>query len=191
MTRLLVVMALLWGGPVFADAKYFVVVRGVTEADGVKSGIVDEAKELFVAEIKRHKELTLDPPEGLPSEPAAMSAELKKRKLRAFEMTLKILQVDRALKPPPAGKQYQVLERGIRLSVFGDTLPEKVMAIGGDGDSLINAEIGKQQDVESEAKKLLIEATKEAVKQAVDMTVTKLNLAGKPEKKKPKPKNKT
>jgi hypothetical protein len=188
MIRLALITSMLWSASALADAKYFVVVRGVTEAEGVTSGIVPEAKQLFIDEIKRHPELTLDAPEGLPSEPAAMSAELKKRKLRAFEMTLKILKVDRALKPPPPGKQYQVLERGIKLSVFGDTLPENVVAIGGDGDSIINAELGKQQDVEAEGKKLLIEATKEACKQAVDMTVTKLNLAGKPEKKKPKKK---
>ena len=68
------------------------------------------------------------------------------------------------------------------MSVFGDTLPEKVMAIGGDGESSVGAEIGKNEDQDKLGKSLLIDASKEAIKQAVDMTVTKLNLAGKPAK---------
>jgi hypothetical protein len=177
--------------PARADkpGKYYVVVRGVEEADKAHSGIVDDLKRLFVEEIKRHPELTLDPPPGLPTDPEAMSNELKKRKLRAFELTLKVLDVVREVKPPPAGKQYRVLVRGIKLSVFGDTLPEKVMAIGGDGESQVGSEIGLHENEEKEGKSLLIDASKEAIKQAVDMTVTKLNLAGKPEKtpKKKKP----
>jgi hypothetical protein len=165
------------------QSKYYVVVRGVEEAEKAKSGIVDDLKRLFVEEIKRHPELTLDPPPGLPTDPEAMSNELKKRKLRAFELTLKVLDVVREVKPAPTGKQYRVLVRGIKLSVFGDTLPEKVMAIGGDGESQVGSEIGAHENEEKEGKSLLIDASKEAIKQAVDMTVTKLNLAGKPEKK--------
>lgn len=184
MTRLVSAITLLaLCTPVHADqSKYYVVVRGVEEAEKAKSGIVDDLKKLFVEEIKRHPELTLDPPPGLPTDPEAMSNELKKRKLRAFELTLKVLDVVREVKPPPAGKQYRVLVRGIKLSVFGDTIPEKVMAIGGDGESQVGAEIGAHDNEEKEGKSLLIDASKEAIKQAVDMTVTKLNLAGKPEK---------
>jgi hypothetical protein len=170
--------------PARADAtgKYYVVVRGVEEAEHAKSGMVDELKKLFVDEIKRHPEFTLEAPPGLPTDPEAMSNELKKRKLRAFELTLKVLDVVREEKPPAPGKQYKTLVRGIKLSVFGDTLPEKVMAIGGDGESQVASELGAHEDVEKEGKSLLVDASKEAIKQAVDMTVTKLNLAGKPEK---------
>lgn len=167
-------------------AKYYVVVRGVDEAEGVSSGILAELRELFVAELGRHPELTLEPPPGLPEEPEAMKAELKKRKLKAFEVTLKVLSVTRELKPPAPGKQYQVLHRGIKLSVFGDTLPEKIVAIGGDGDAMVGADVGRQEDLEREAKVLLLDCAKEAVKQAVDMTVHKLNLAGKAGAKKKK-----
>ena len=170
------------------SSKYYEEVRGVTEADGVSSGITDELKKLFEAELARHKEFTLERPAGLPTEPEAMVAELKKRKLKAFQLVLKVLAVTRKVEPPPPGKQYQVLTRGIKLSVLGDTIPEKIMAIGGDGEAQIGAEVGKQQDLEVEGKKLLAEAAKDALKQAVDMTVTKLALAGKTVKLKKKKK---
>jgi hypothetical protein len=159
-----------------ADSKYYVVVRGVDEAANVKSGVVGELKQLFTDELKRHPEFTLERPAGLPEDPQAMFDELKKRKLKAFEVTLKVLGVTRETKPPSTGKQYRVLVRGIKLNVFGDTIPEKVMALGGDGESQVGAEIGKNTDEEKEGKQLLLEASKEAIKQAVDMTVTKLNL---------------
>jgi hypothetical protein len=163
--------------------RYYVVIRGVDEASGVKSGVVNELRALFVDELKRHAEFTLDPPPGLPQDPEQMSEELKKRKLRAFELTLKVLGVTRATNPPPAGKQYRVLVRGIKLSIVGDTLPEKVMAIGGDGAAEVGAEIGAHENEEKTGNQLLLDASKEAIRQAVEMTVTKLNLAAKPEKK--------
>jgi hypothetical protein len=164
----------LWAAPALAEPAHYVVVAGVSEAEGVTSGIRKEAEKLFVDELKRHPELTLDRPEGLPEAPAEMAAELKKRKMDALELTLKILSIHRHLKPAAAGKQYPMLERGIRLSVFGNKLPEKVMAIGGDGESNAGVEVGKQADLEREGKALLLDCTKEALRQAVEMTLNKL-----------------
>jgi hypothetical protein len=163
-------------------AKFYVVVRGVDEADGVHSGIKDEALKLFTDELKKHPELTLEAPPGLPTEPDALKSALKAKKMRALEVTLRILGVTEAVNPPPPGKQFRVLVRGIKLSVFGDTLPEKVLAIGGDGDAQVGVEIGNNANVEKEAKPALLDATKEAVRQAVEMTVTKLKMGDKPQK---------
>jgi hypothetical protein len=168
-------------------AKYYVVVRGVDEAEGVHSGIATEAHQLFIDELKKHPELTLEPPPGLPAEGEALKSALKAKNMRALEVTLRILGVRQAVKPPAPGKIYRLLTRGIKLSVFGDTLPDKVIAIGGDGDAEVGAEIGAHADEEKEGKPLLVDATKEAIKQAVDMTVAKLKMndrAGAPKKKK-------
>jgi hypothetical protein len=173
-----------------APAKFFVVVRSVEEAPGVHSGSVDEARKQFTEELGRHPELTLTPPPELGVDPAgdvdAYKAALRAHKLRALELTLRILEVTRELEPPPAGKPFRVLKRGIRLSVIGDTLPDKIMAIGGDGDAVIAAEIRKTDNEEAESNKLLAEATKVAITQAVDMTVTKLKLPPPTEQKKRK-----
>jgi hypothetical protein len=169
--------------PAFA-AKFYVVVRGVEDAEGVHSGIKDEALKLFKDELARHPELTLTPPPGLPpdSDPDAVKEALKQKHIKALELTLRILNVNQAINPPPPGKQYRVLVRSIKLSVFGNSLPDKVLAIGGDGESQIGAEIGANADLAKEGKPLLLDATKEAVKQAVEMTVTKLKFGDKPVK---------
>jgi hypothetical protein len=164
--------------------RYFVQVRNVIEVEGVKSGFVDQAKQLLIDELKKHDAFTMEWPADLPKsdDQEALVKALRKKKMRAFEVTLKILDAKAALDPPPAGKQYRVLKRGIKLSLFGDTLPDKVLAIGGDGESQVATEIGKQANVDKEGNALMGEATKEAVRQAVEMTLAKLDLADKPQK---------
>ncbi len=167
-----------------APTRFYVVVRGVEDAEGVHSGIKDEALALFKEELGKHPELTLTAPPGLPSsdDPEALKAALKQKHVKALELTLRILSVTQAINPPPPGKQYRVLVRGVKLSVFGDSLPDKVLAIGGDGESQVGAEIGANANVDKEGKPLLVDATKEAMKQAVDMTVQKLKMGDKTKK---------
>jgi hypothetical protein len=176
-----------WAG----ETRFYVVIRGIDEAAGVASGIVPELKQLFASELKKHPELTMEAPPGLPpdSDPEALDTELKKRKIKALELTLKVLDVQRKIDPPPAGKPFRVLTRGIKLSVFGDAIPEKILALGGDGESSVMAEVNKNADLDKESRPLLMDAAKEAIRQAVDMTVNKLKLGDAPVKaKKPKPK---
>src|SRR6476619_6355473 len=84
------------------SGRYFVRVRNVIEAPGVSSGFVDEAKQLFIEELKKHPAITLDWPADLPTDDQdALVAALRKRKLRAFEVSLKIQDAQKALDPPP------------------------------------------------------------------------------------------
>ena len=62
--------------------------------------------------------------------------------------------VTQEVKPPADGKQYRQLVRGIKLSVFGDSLPDKVLAIGGDGESQVAAEVGANANLDKEGKPL-------------------------------------
>jgi hypothetical protein len=177
MRRLILALALLSSSPALA-AKFYVVIRGVEDANGVHSGIRDEALKAFKDELGRHPELTTTPPPGLPTgdDPEALKAALTKKGIKALELTLRIMAATQEVKPPAEGKQYRQLVRGIKLSVFGDSLPEKVLAIGGDGESQVAAEIGANANLEKEGKPLIVDACKEAVKQAVDMTVAKLKI---------------
>ena len=159
--------------------KYYVVVRGVDEAPGVHSGITSEAQKIFLDELRKHSELTLEPPPGLPSDPDQLKDALKAKKMSAYELTLRILSITQQTNPPPAGKQFRVLVRGIKLSVIGDTIPDKVMAIGGNGDAQVGTEIAPNANEDKEGKGALLDATKDAVRQAVDLTVEKLKLSGK------------
>jgi hypothetical protein len=177
MTLALVLLA----APSAWATKFYVVIRGVEDAEGVKSGIKDEALKVFKDELGSRPELTLTPPAGVTASdnPEQLRAALKAKGLKAYELTLRIMSVKQELAPPPPGKKFRVLTRGIKLSVFGDSLPDKVLAIGGDGESQVAAEIDASANVDKEGKPLLVDATKDAVKQAVDMTVAKLKLGDK------------
>ncbi len=162
-----------------ADAKppkYYFRVLGALEAEGVDSHIADEAKALFVEELRRRPEVLLDWPD-IPTDPAKLQKALAKRHLRALEVTLKILEVSTSITPAPKGKQYRVLERGIRMSIFGDSFPERSLALGGDGESTMRQEIGNHAAIDVEARALLLDAARSATAQAIDATITKLDLA--------------
>ncbi|HXU71629.1 MAG TPA: hypothetical protein VN947_19985 [Polyangia bacterium] len=197
MRRLILALALLTASPAFAATRFYVVVRGVEDANGVKSGIKDEALSAFKAELAKRPELTTVAPAGLPSadDPEALHDALVKRGIKALELTLRIMSVTQEVKPPAEGKQYRQLVRGIKLSVFGDSIPDKVLSLGGDGESMVASEVGANANLDKEGKPLLVDACKEAVKQAVDMTVAKLQMGDKkqklPAKKKAKTKTKT
>src|SRR6185312_1665670 len=132
MRRLILALALLTASPAFAATRFYVVVRGVEDANGVKSGIKDEALSAFKAELAKRPELTTVAPAGLPSadDPEALHDALVKRGIKALELTLRIMSVTQEVKPPAEGKQYRQLVRGIKLSVFGDSIPDKVLSLG-------------------------------------------------------------
>jgi hypothetical protein len=161
--------------------RYFVVIRGII--DEGKTGLADEMQRLFAEELKRRPEVKAELPgiaDAHTAEPAALDAALKKEKLRGLELSLKILSATKALDPPPSGKQYNVLKRGIKLSVFGNTIPQNVMAVGGDGEASAGAEVNRtasDEVLEREGKKLVTDVAKDAIKQAVDLTFAKLERA--------------
>lgn len=189
MRRLIIAVALFAASPAFAANKFYVVVRGVEDASGKGAEIKDEALKLFKDELAHRPELTTTPPAGLPpaTDPEALHDALVKRGIKALELTLRIMAVTQEVKPPPAGKQYRQLVRGIKLSVFGDSIPDKVLSLGGDGESQVATEVGGNANLDKEGKPLLVDATKEAVKQAVDMTVAKLSMGDKKQKLKKPP----
>ncbi|HEY2743274.1 MAG TPA: hypothetical protein VGL86_01570 [Polyangia bacterium] len=184
MRRLILALAILSASPAFAATKFYVIVRGVEDANGIKSGIKDEALAAFKAELAKRPELTTVAPAGLPSgdDPEALHDALVKRNIKALELTLRIMSVTQEVKPPAEGKQYRQLVRGIKLSVFGDSVPDKVLSLGGDGESMVAAEVNANANLDKEGKPLLVDACKEAVKQAVDMTVAKLQIGDKKQK---------
>src|ERR1700744_5719994 len=106
MRGLCMCVALLMATPAWA-AKWYVVVRGVEDADGVHSGIRDEALRVFTDELKKHPELTLEAPPVLPTEPEALEKALVAKKLKALELNLRILAVSQEVSAPGPGKRFR------------------------------------------------------------------------------------
>lgn len=107
--------------------------------------------------------------------PEALSAELKKRNLRGFSVVVRFEHVKKDLKDPAPGARRKRLAVGVRLSVFGTTIPEEKLAFSGEGEAGLEAEVADKA-VEAEGTALAKDAVKDAVKQAVDQAVMKLSL---------------
>lgn len=154
---------------------------GAAGADAGKSALDDKAgpmaREFLRAALAKRPEVTLELGASL-DDPAAVKAEVKRKNLRAYELTLRILKQERSVKPPPAGKKFQLLEQNIRLSLVGVTFPEKLLALGGDGESTVQIEVGNPINERQESE-VLTEALKDAIEQAVKQGMAKL-IAGPP-----------
>lgn len=167
------------------------------QAGGSESGksALDEkagmmARDFLREALAKRPEVTLEL--GVPLDnPEAVKAEVKRKNLRAYELTLRVLRQERAIKPPPPGKSFRLLEQNIRLSLVGVTFPEKLLALGGDGESTVQIEVGNPVNERQESE-VLTEALKDAIEQAVKQGMAKLAAGqAKPPKDKPrKPKGK-
>jgi hypothetical protein len=102
-------------------------------------------------------------------------AELKRRKLQGFNVTLKIEDIKRELKAPRPGGRLKQLAINVKLSVFGTTIPEIKMAFGGEGEAGVEAEV-QERRMDAEATSLIKDCMVHAVRQAVDQAVAKLSL---------------
>jgi hypothetical protein len=109
------------------------------------------------------------------TDPEALSAELKKRNLRGFSVVVRFENVKKDLKEPAPGARRKRLAVGVRLSVFGTTIPEAKLAFSGEGEAGLESEVADKA-VEAETTSLTKDAIKDAVKQAVDQAVMKLSL---------------
>lgn len=68
---------------------------------------------------------------------------MHKHDLRAFNVTIRVTNYQPTLKPNP-NKAGQILGSSIILQMFGETIPERVMAFSGDGSATVLAEIGNK-----------------------------------------------
>jgi hypothetical protein len=157
-----------------AHERWLVIVHPVSEAGGAHSGILEELRGALLAEVDKYPELTVQRPPDLPSEDEALRAALRARRMKALDLVLTIVKVTRDLGPPEPGKPFRTLHRGIRLSITGTTLPEWLVALTGDGDAEVGADVGPRDDLEREGKAVLVDAGKAAVSQALERVVTKL-----------------
>ena len=144
----------------------------------VKSATADDvtkatARKLLEAELSSRPEFTPELPGA--NDPDSVAAELRARKLQGFQVTLDIQSLKEETKPPRAGGRLPQLSVGVRVSVFGTTIPEAKLAFGGDGEATIEAEfVERRKDEESAG--LTKDVLTQAIKQAVDQAVAKLSL---------------
>lgn len=108
---------------------------------------------------------------------------MAKNNLRAFKVTVQVTKHEDTLVPNPK-KPGQILGSSIALRMFGETIPDRVMAFSGDGSASVHIEVGKKLKVR-DRKFADAEAADLAIEEAVAMSLKKLE-----EKAPPPPKRK-
>lgn len=131
------------------------------------------AKEMLIAALRKRPEVTLELATPLTDIPG-VTAEVKRKGLKAYEVGLRVLRLERTVRPPTNGKKFRLLEQDAKLSLVGSTFPEKLLALGGDGESTVQIEVGNQINQRQE-REVLEEALKDAIEQAVKQGMAKLS----------------
>lgn len=156
-----------------APAKYYFQVRAVKAPAGSDPALKAYVAEALKAELASRPLWASDLP-GVEGE-AAVVAELKKRNLRGFDVTVRLEEVKKDVKDPKPGGTLKRLTAGVRLTVFGTVIPGAKLAFSGDGEASLETEVTDRQ-MSTEGADMTKEAAKDALKQAVDQAEAKLAL---------------
>src|SRR4029077_4928462 len=110
---------------------------------------------------------------------SALVAELKKRALRGFDVTVRIENFKQELKDPRPGGGLKALGVDVRLTVFGTPIPDAKLSFSGNGQAGLEAEVAEKSFARDSA-----DAGKDAIKDAINRPVAQAVLRlsiGKPE----------
>jgi hypothetical protein len=153
--------------------KYYFNISEIRAAAATDDATKTVAREALQGDLAARPEFTSDLG-GVTGEEAIV-AELKRRNLQGFQVTLKIEELSREKKPSRPGSRYPQIAINLKLSVFGTTLPGAKLAFGGEGEAAIEAEVPEPR-IEKESAGMVKDLMVQAVKQAVDQAVAKLSL---------------
>ena len=106
---------------------------------------------------------------------SALVAELKKRNLRGFDVTVRIETFKKEMQDPKPGGRLKRLAMEMKVSVVGTTIPEAKLAFNGTGEAAIEAEVAEAR-LAADTANVGKEVIKDAIKQAVDQAVLKLSM---------------
>ena len=165
---------------VAAGPKFFFQVQDVKASPDVDSALKAYAGEALKDELAKRPEWASDiGPAGENARPgqnrSALVAELKKRGLRGFDVTLRIESFKQELKDPRPGGRLKQLAVDVRLTVFGTTIPEAKLSFSGNGQAGLEAEVA-EKSLGRDSAEAGKDAIKDAIKQAVDQAVLKLSI---------------
>jgi hypothetical protein len=94
--------------------------------------------------VEAHAELDGAMPAGAPDpevKPKDFKSYLNKRKQRAFKVNVEVTDYERSVVPRDG--RDQLLSVRVALRIFGETVPDRVMAFTGEGSATIQIEVGK------------------------------------------------
>ena len=171
-----------------AEAKekveYIYQIRKVSSATGVKAP-VDQVTKGLRAGIDRAPAITDSVPAGAPDpekQPARFKRYLKKRGMKAYQVNLEVTSYERTVEAID-DRGHKRLTVRIALRLFGETVPDRVMAFAGDGTATVKLEVGKKVRPRDD-EVANHDAIEVAIDQAIGESLRKLEAASKRKRKK-------
>ena len=123
----------------FAAPKYYFQLQPVKAGPELDAATKAFAGEALKAELASRPEWASDVgaagQQGPGQDRSELVAELKKRKLRGFDVTARIENLKQQVKDPKPGSRNKQLAVEVQLTVFGTTIPDAKLAFSGDGQS--------------------------------------------------------
>ena len=126
-----------------AEPKYYFQIKEVTTAPDVDPAVKTAAVDTLKAELASRPEWASDIKAG--GDQAALAEELNKRKLRGFDVTLRIENFKQEMKDPRPGGRLKQLAVNVKLVVIGATIPDAKFAFEGNGEASVEAEVAEKR----------------------------------------------
>ncbi len=178
----IIVLALLFtGSDADADGKratkprYVYVVHGVSAAKGVAKAPIDHVSAAITKAIEAEPKISHELPADAPShksEPEKFKRFLAKKKLEAFRVNAEVVAYKKTIEENERGRKVVVVHVDVRL--FGETMPDRVMAFAGSGSSTVKLQAGRKvRDVDEKVGNR--KAIKAAIKRALEASLQKLS----------------
>jgi len=137
----------------------------------VDAAVKAAAVETLKAELASRPEWASDVKAG--GDQAALAEELTRRKLRGFDVTVRIESFKQEMKDPRPGGRLKQLAVNVKMVIIGATIPDAKFAFEGNGEAGVEAEVAEKR-MAADSANASKAALKSAVKQAVDEAVVKL-----------------
>jgi hypothetical protein len=163
-----------------AGPKFYFQSQEVKAGPDVDAALKTYAAEALKEELAKRPEWASDiGPAGENARPgqdrSGLVAELKRRGLRGFDVTVRIENFKQELKDPRPGGRLKQLAVDVRLTVFGTTIPDAKLSFSGNGQAGLEAEVAEKSFARDSAEAGK-DAIKDAIRQAVDQAVLKLSI---------------
>lgn len=166
--------------------QYGFLIASVQAADGVPEDAASAVRARLIAAVDAHERLVATLPADAPdpaADPSGFAAYMKRLKLTPYRVTVEITEHVTEAEDGPRGQR---LAASVGLRMFGETMPERVMAFSAAGSATIKLDVGKTvrpRDIEVASRDAIAQAVDDALAQAVQRLDEKQKPAGKAKKK--------
>ena len=160
-----------------AEPKFYFQIKEVTSAPDVDPAVKAAAAEALKAELASRPEWASDigaTADAPGPDRSALAAELNRRKLRGFDVTVRIETFKQEMKDPRPGGRLKQLAVNVKLVIIGATIPDAKFAFEGNGEAGVEAEVAEKR-MDADRARASKAALQSAIKQAVEQAVVKLS----------------